>query len=357
MKERWYFKGQQVEVVSYYKYLGIIFSCRLQWYMATKTLAQQARKVLFSLLKATKKTGMLTYDAFFKLFDTMILSIFTYGSEIWGHEQYETLERIQYMACRSFLGVSSNSPNVSVLGECGRYPIYLYTAKRCVKYWAKLLNMPNNRYPRKCYDMLYYIERSGVRSKSTWVKSVENLLILANMHDVWENQEVRNVNNFVKTFVNNFKEYLFLNWRSELCSMDKLSSYRNFKVSLDTEKYLFILKLPVHIQMMARFRCSSHYLRIETDRKYSIERSQRVCLFCDSSELEDEYHCLPFCPFFIHLREKYVPRDYFEPPNEQKCLALMTSDVTDIIQRLAAYVFHAMKLRKEVHEIANICNR
>ena len=112
-------------------------------------------------------TGMFSFEVFFKIFDTMILPVLTYGAEIWGFDEYQCLERIQFLACRSFLGVSCNAPNVSVLGECGRVPIFFHTARRCVKYWCKLLNMPDHRYPKKCYNMLYNISMSGVRFKPT----------------------------------------------------------------------------------------------------------------------------------------------------------------------------------------------
>ena len=168
--EKWFFNGKRVEVVSYYKYLGIMFSCRLIWSMATKTLAQQSRKAFMGIVKATRKIGMLPHNTFFKIFDTMILPILTYGSEVWGFEKHDSLERIHNYACRYFLGVAGNAPNVVVLGECGRYQIFLYTAKRCIKYWTKLLKMPQSRYPKKCYNMLYAIEKSGVRSKPTWVQ-------------------------------------------------------------------------------------------------------------------------------------------------------------------------------------------
>ena len=37
--ENWYFQEQKIETTSYYKYLGLIFSSRLKWTMATKPLA------------------------------------------------------------------------------------------------------------------------------------------------------------------------------------------------------------------------------------------------------------------------------------------------------------------------------
>ena len=155
--------------------------------------------------------------------------------------------------------------------------------------------------------MLYSIECSGVRTRPTWVNKVKNLLYLANLCDVWERQEVSCIDSFVRLFVENFKRYLFTKWQSEVCSMDKLVTYREFKTSLEPDKYLFIVKVPIHLKMLARFRCSTHYLRIETDRKHNIERWQRLCQLCQSNEAENEYHFLLICPFYDHYRTKYIP--------------------------------------------------
>ena len=146
-----------------------------------------------------------------------------YGSEVWGFKHYDSLEKVQYLACRLFLGVAENAPNVTVLGECGRYPIFFYTAKRCVKYWAKLINMPSHRYPRKCYNMLYLIEESGYRTRKTWVRDVKNLLYMCNLQEFWESQTVGNVNTFVDTFSSNCKHVLFSEWYSEVCTLNKLN--------------------------------------------------------------------------------------------------------------------------------------
>ena len=50
--EKFYLKGQQVETVSYYKYLGIYFSSRLNWSYAVKSLGVQAQKVV-DMIKRT----------------------------------------------------------------------------------------------------------------------------------------------------------------------------------------------------------------------------------------------------------------------------------------------------------------
>ena len=52
------------------------------------------------------------------------------------------------------------------------------------------------------------------------------------------------------------------------------------------------------INKIARFRTSSHNLRIETGRhqRPQILAANRVCEKCDLNEVEDEIHCLIVCP-------------------------------------------------------------
>ena len=54
-EEVFYFKGQKLEIVSSYKYLGIIFTPKLKWTLATTTLVQQANKALASLNGCLKR--------------------------------------------------------------------------------------------------------------------------------------------------------------------------------------------------------------------------------------------------------------------------------------------------------------
>ncbi|XP_046584411.1 uncharacterized protein LOC124291467 [Haliotis rubra] len=44
------------------------------------------------------------------------------------------------------------------LGECGRHPLYVDSAVRCIKYWIRLLHLPSHRLPRKAYVMLYNLD-------------------------------------------------------------------------------------------------------------------------------------------------------------------------------------------------------
>jgi hypothetical protein len=61
----------------------------------------------------------------FFLFDRMVTPILLYGSEIWGTEIREAIEIIHRKLCKYVMGVGSQTSNTAVLGDCGRYPLFI----------------------------------------------------------------------------------------------------------------------------------------------------------------------------------------------------------------------------------------
>ena len=85
---------------------------------------------------------------------------------------------------------------------------------------------------------------------------------------------------------------------------------KNIKFLLATEKYLTV-DMSFYLQKaLARFRCSSHKLRIEFGCHLNIDREHRVCVCCvnnaDTFLVEDEFHVFFHCLRFRLEREKYL---------------------------------------------------
>ena len=81
----------------------------------------------------------------------MVKPILLHGAEIWGFELAYDFERVHYKFCKDFLGVSISTNNCMALGECGRTQFCADYYTSCVKYWLKLLHMPDHRFPENCY--------------------------------------------------------------------------------------------------------------------------------------------------------------------------------------------------------------
>ena len=65
----------------------------------------------------------------FKLFDSQIQPILTYGAEVWGlNADSHIIEKNQLFAMKRLLNVSIKTPNALVYGESDRYPPYQNTS-------------------------------------------------------------------------------------------------------------------------------------------------------------------------------------------------------------------------------------
>ena len=101
----------------------------------------------------------------------------------------DVIERVQYYVCKRFINVSFRTNNYAVLWECGRFPLYIETAKRALEYWNKILHMPEHRYVQKCYKMLYYFDALG---QQNWATSIKNILNENGFGFIWEQQKISN---------------------------------------------------------------------------------------------------------------------------------------------------------------------
>ena len=124
--ERWFYDGSNVEVVSYYKYLGITFSSRLNWSCVLKTIALQSNRAILKINAIFGKCGDMPVSLGLELFDKLVVPMLLYGSDIWGYEYRYSMEIVQRKYCKMLLGVSSSTQNDVVLGELGRLPLSVH---------------------------------------------------------------------------------------------------------------------------------------------------------------------------------------------------------------------------------------
>ena len=115
--EKWYYQSQQIEVVSFYKYMGILFTPKLVWTKTKENLAEKANKAIITIKILQNKLGSLSVYDSFKLFDTMIVPILCYGSEIWGFEIAHQVEIVHDRFCKSILKVPIHTNSILARGN------------------------------------------------------------------------------------------------------------------------------------------------------------------------------------------------------------------------------------------------
>ena len=324
--------------------MGVLFSYTINFNKSVNDLALRGKRALISIMSITHKTGTMSRNVFFKLFDTQIQPILLYGCEVWGFQRYDCLEKIHLLACKKFLRVGSSTPNCMVYGECGRYPLYISSQIRCLKHWLKLLNMHEKRIPKLAYNMLFHLDEMG---KTTWASSIRYLLFSHGFGCVWLCQSVGDVNMFLREFRNRSVNMFHQNWHSTLFDSSRYQHYRLFKTLLQPELYLSVLTTDILRTCYIRFRLGLLDLAVNEGRKMSIDKSQRICPLC-KTETETEIHFVFVCPLLDDIRRQYLPRHYVSKQPEHAFVSILTTKNESVILQLSLYLKHALSKRNEL---------
>ena len=141
--EKCFYDNIPLRVVTYYKYLELVISSRLSWYVSQKTLAEQASKALFANKSKLSQFGLYHIILYLKFLIQNILPILTYGAEIWFEHESKDIEKMHNDLCKYVPKVTR--------GELGRYTIGHVRSLRFIKYWIRILKISNNRFPKICY--------------------------------------------------------------------------------------------------------------------------------------------------------------------------------------------------------------
>ena len=89
-------------------------------------------------------------------------------------------------------------------------------------------------------------------------------------------------------------------------SENKLRTYALFKKNFELENYIISLKIFQKRQIFSKLRVSAHDLHIETGRYKKPKKTpvnQRICTFCDTNEIEDEFHVILKCTRYENFRK------------------------------------------------------
>ena len=243
-------------------------------------------------------------------------------------------------ACRYFLGVSKNAPNLSSKGDMGWVSADTKQKLETVRLWCRLRNMPEQRSIRKIHEWSFSIGKSW---ENRMLKFIESL-------GIREPMSVPNPSKYVCLKL--AREKLIAiekqGWQNQLASDgnsengNKLRTYRTYKNRSETESYVTMNLRRDHRRILAKFRGCNLPLAVETGRytKPKTPHNERICKFCDSVAIEDETHFLIDCEFYSDIRytlfhcEYDMNTDFMSLPSAEKLIYLMQN--IDLQPKLAS---------------------
>ena len=275
----------------------------------------------------------------------------TYGCEIWGYQSLELVSKFQLRFLKLALGAYKTTPSCMILGELGCFPIKIEIQGRILAFWYKLMIEMQNGVSKLSCTMLKLQLRLLESGEHIfpWLNHVKTLLDNLGLTYLWNRQSV-SLNAFKKLIKQRLKDQYIQMWSDDVNNNNVCFNYRMYKKDFKFESYLINLDNPMKDYMM-KFRFSNHKLPIHSQRFIGIEREERVCEFCDTGEIGDEFHYLFKCKDvrIVSERNKFLSNYFFHRPNAIKYNITMNVQSPAKQLKLARFIGFILKLFKSTN--------
>ena len=247
----------RLEICESYKYLGLWCSNSPNTFAKNYTyLSQQAKKALYAIKSyTTPSLGKLHPNLALKLFDSLISPILMYGSEILynGREQND-FEKIHLSYLKNMLGVRRQTPTLAIYGDTGHFPLLLKQQVQTLKYWARLIALPDNHILKNAYNCLLGLDSIGIEN---WTTHVKTLTFNLNLGSFWETQTMERRCRFINNVKQQTEDKFIDDWTEKISCQNqhtKLRTYNTFSFFPKLATYVSDLTDTRLIAAVARLR-------------------------------------------------------------------------------------------------------
>lgn len=321
-----------------------------------------SRRALSALIAKAKEIGGLSYNTYTYLYNTLVVPIMEYSSCIWGFEEYDDIDAVQNRAIRFFLGVGKNYPRAALQGEMGWIPASTRLNLQFISWWLKTNTLQEGRTSKSIMDWsMKLAENDNFRN---WCWHVKKVLVSIHLPELYSAQLSNiSVKEFIPIIRNRLSEVAYVKWLDQLHkplvrtseSGGKLRTYKIIKLEPSPPRYVLSLLDPGPRWVMASLRAGCLPLGIETGRYRTpkVPLEQRICLVCNSGQIEDEFHFVITCCKLNEVRHKMfnditiVDNAFMHLSLFDKFLYILSNE--SISQyHIAKYLYKMFKLRSSL---------
>ena len=251
------FFGNIIEECNKYKYLGTIFTNNNNTFAENITyLKNKAQRAIGDIrTNISKITGVnKPHGIMMKLFDSQILPILEYGSEIWfPGKNLASFESVHLNFLKCALGVRTQTSSLAIYGESGRFPLVMRQEDRALKLWLRLKFSKENK---PINNVFYELENLQNLGYDTWLTKIRTILgtLYNNVTDL-ENSR-RLLSDLKEKRYRLFMEKLLIDIKDH-ASNPKLRTYCLLKPDYRKEPYFHYITNRNFLGVISRFRTSS----------------------------------------------------------------------------------------------------
>jgi hypothetical protein len=237
----------------------------------------------------------------------MVVPIMQYGSEVWsaGKTAGESFELVQKGAGKQMLGCSSRMADEAVRGELGWGKMEARREEVKLRFFGRLVRMERCRVVRQVFVMRKEGWKEG---DGGWFGEMNEVLKKYGLEEWWDELKwwkFPRKKEWEKMVGKEIAKGEEEKWKKGRAAKTTLENYARVKTQLVFEDYLDGSNgyRPGTVLRM-KLRGGTNALRVSQGRQSrpKLERHERVCLVCNSGQVEDEAHFVMDCEVLSKAR-------------------------------------------------------
>ncbi|CAD6234564.1 GSCOCG00001987001-RA-CDS [Cotesia congregata] len=239
VKNEWCYKGEKLEVVNNFKYLGYTFTTKNTHNKHMREMKNKANKVSNATWGVIRRTGRDNIEDRIYLYNTLVRSGCLYGVETWGCEKTSEMVIMQNKLWRMALGVSRNTPSYIVYKETRSEMIEVLIKDRLWRYIINIVRMGEDRWPKICLRE----EMRGIlnRQPSKWGEKIKMLVKEMECERIIEliynNAEIEVIEEEIKNGLEVYKKMMEKKVEEKINNSTYNNLYKKLVLTNETENY------------------------------------------------------------------------------------------------------------------------
>ncbi|CAG5100676.1 Similar to jockey\pol: RNA-directed DNA polymerase from mobile element jockey (Drosophila funebris) [Cotesia congregata] len=325
------YKQTCLELVKNYTYLGINVSTSAKGLTALKTALNKAKCASGASLSLLARAKCDSWDAYNKIFDSMVASVFLYAFPAWGLWYRNSLEPVQTLFFKKLFNLPRNTPDWAVRLEFGLKPVAV-RALSCVLRWTIKTLKANDECLHKIYLLrLYHLaQKTTTASPYNWVSQLRELLTECGEAHLLDSLDPLCWEIRMNAILESYSAICRSKDVSDAERSKSLELYTPSLVRHSPANYL-LLNIPfASKRIIVQIRLSNkHNCFLNTGKNLVRFNPSSFCQLCNSPVPDTIEHLLVTCPMFTGLRNHYL----LEPLQEH-------GNITEILKRINPFHKH-----------------
>lgn len=134
--------------------------------------------------------------------------------------------------------------------------------------------------------------------------AVEDTLVRIGLHDSFINNSIVNTSIVKDTLYSLYQN----KWSQDILYKPKLRTFVVIKSCYGSEKYVCAPLSKRQRSLCAQLGSGIFPLHLKTGRYRGVTEEERICIYCDLNNIENEFHFVFYCPLYHELRQRLFNR-------------------------------------------------